>query len=202
MKISNKKEYKEVEFFELVEMAQKDDYDAIEEIIKREQKNVYALFYFLDATRKDLNDLTQEALLKMAKNIKSLKNPKAFKGWFNQIITNIFYDSLRKNKRQLKVTSIDTYFNMNDLSSSSAYHIEDTQKTPAEHSLSNELDDVIKAAIHKLPDSYRLAIVLREFQGLSYEEIAEITKSNIGTVKSRIARARNKLKEILKHYIS
>ena len=61
---------------------------------------------------------------------------------------------------------------------------------------------MIENSIKKLPDSFRLAIVLREFQGLSYEEIAEITNTNVGTVKSRIARARNRLQEDLKKYIA
>ena len=64
------------------------------------------------------------------------------------------------------------------------------------------MNDVIEESVRKLPDSFRLAIVLREFQGLSYEEIASITNTSVGTVKSRIARARNKLQEYLKGYIA
>ena len=74
--------------------------------------------------------------------------------------------------------------------------------SPEESSLNSELHCIIERSIHKLPESFRLAIVLREFQGLSYEEIAELTKTNVGTVKSRIARARNKLQEDLKEYIA
>ena len=74
--------------------------------------------------------------------------------------------------------------------------------TPEESSLNTELNCIIERSIHKLPDSFKLAIVLREFQGLSYEEIAQITNTNVGTVKSRISRARTKLQEDLKAYIA
>ena len=67
--------------------------------------------------------------------------------------------------------------------------------------LGSELDKKIKQAIENLPEQFRLVIVLRELQGLSYEEIAEITKTNIGTVKSRLARARAKLQEQIKPYL-
>ena len=64
-----------------------------------------------------------------------------------------------------------------------------------------QLEKIIKKAILELPEQFRIAIVLRELQGLSYEEIAEATKSSVGTVKSRIARARGKLQEGLRAYI-
>ena len=67
--------------------------------------------------------------------------------------------------------------------------------------MSTELEKIIKTEIQNLPEQFRIAIILRELQGLSYEEIAEATNSSIGTVKSRIARARGKLQEELKSYI-
>ena len=79
--------------------------------------------------------------------------------------------------------------------------IADTGKMPEEKTLNKELDEVIKESINDLPEQFRLVIVLRELQGLSYEEIAEITKTNIGTVKSRLARARTKLQNQIKPYL-
>lgn len=72
---------------------------------------------------------------------------------------------------------------------------------PHEKCISSELEKIIKNAILELPEQFRIAIILRELQGLSYEEIAKATHSSIGTVKSRIARARGKLQEDLKAYI-
>ena len=79
--------------------------------------------------------------------------------------------------------------------------IKDRKKLPAENTLAGELNKKITDAIHNLPEPFRIAIVLRELQGLSYEEISDITQTSIGTIKSRIARARTKLQESLKPYL-
>ena len=79
--------------------------------------------------------------------------------------------------------------------------IPDKKSKPFDKCITSECERVIKSAIRELPEAFRIAIILREFQGLSYEEIAKTTHSNIGTVKSRIARGRIKLQEALKNYI-
>ena len=89
---------------ELIILAQQDDYSALEELIRREQKNAYTAFYYLNPQKEDIADLTQEALYRMAKNIKKLKEPKKFQSWFNQIINNLFYDEIRKKyKKNIKI---------------------------------------------------------------------------------------------------
>lgn len=198
--LTNRKYYRKMSLDELIEQAQKDDFSAIEELIKRQQNSVYATFYYLDPRREDLLDLTQEALFKMSKGIKNLRNPKTFKSWLNQIISNLFYDVIRKKVKTPNIISTDTFFEDNLLDIT--MDIPCKKKEPSQTTLGNELNDVIKSSIHRLPEQFRLAIVLREMQGLSYEEIAEITNSSVGTVKSRIARARGKLQEYLKPYIA
>ena len=183
---------------ELVVLSQQNDFKALEELIRREQKNVFASFSYLCKKQENISDLTQEALLRVAKNIKTLKNPKLFKGWLNQIITNLFYDQLRKSQRQVETISIDED---SEKSASIKCKLLDNKCKPYEKCISAELEKIIKNAVLALPEPFRIAIVLREFQGLSYEEIAEATNSSLGTVKSRIARARGKLQEDLKAYI-
>lgn len=193
-----KLQYKKMALEELVVLAQKDDYKALEELIRREQKNVFAAFSYLSKKRENVADLTQEALLRVARNIHSLKNPKTFKSWLNQIITNLFYDELRKCARRPDCVSIDEE---NDETSTIKTQIPDKRCKPHEKCLSSELEKVIKEEIQNLPEQFRIAIILRELQGLSYEEIANATNSSVGTVKSRIARARGKLQEGLQAYI-
>ncbi|MCK7482574.1 MAG: sigma-70 family RNA polymerase sigma factor [Candidatus Moduliflexus flocculans] len=82
-----------------------------------------------------------------------------------------------------------------------ARDIADIADIPEEKTLGSELDAKIKEAIENLPEQFRLVVVLRELQGLSYDEIAEITGTNIGTVKSRLSRARMKLQEQIKPYL-
>ncbi len=201
MILFGKKQYKSKSLEELINLAQQDDLDAVEEIVKRNQENIYASFYYLSNNCEDILDLTQEALLKMARNIKKLKDATKFKAWLNQIVTRLFYDYIRSKNRKLKTVPIDK----KDDEEQDRFNVADVpckECTPEQSSLNSELNCIIERSIHKLPDSFRLAIVLREFQGLSYEEIAEITNTNVGTVKSRIARARNKLQEELKAYIA
>lgn len=195
-----KLQYKKMKIEELITLAQQDDIKALEELLRTEQKNIFATFSYLSNSRQDVADLTQEALMRVAKNLKSLKNPKLFKNWLNQIVTNLFYDELRKVARKPDLISIDE--DKDDESQLNLKNtIADTHCKPNEKCLSIELADIIRTAINELPQHFRVAIVLRELQGLSYEEIAQITNSNIGTVKSRIARARTKLQENLKNYI-
>lgn len=188
--------------YDLVTQAQSDNYSALEELIKREQKNVYSSFCYLGAKKETVSDLTQEALFRMSKNIKNLKNPSLFKSWLGQIVTNLFYDELRKKQRFPEAISIDTYWLNDENNDDSILHICDNTLKPDEKTMGKELTDIIREMICKLPEHFRIVIILRELQGLSYEEIAKITQTNVGTVKSRISRARNKLQECLKPYLT
>ena len=187
--------------YDLICQAQEDSYDALEELIRREQKNIYASFCYLGADKETISDLTQEVLFRMSKNIKNLKNPKLFKSWLGQIVSNLFYDELRKKQRTVDAVSIDSYWLNDEESDNCILHICDNTTKPDDATLGKELTDIIRDTICKLPADFRLVIILRELQGLSYEEIARITSTNVGTVKSRISRARNKLQECLKPYL-
>lgn len=195
----NKLLYKKMPIEELVVLSQKEDYKALEELIKRIQSDIYATLSYLVKENEVLPDLTQDTLLKVAKNIQSLKNPKCFKGWLNQIITNTYYDFIRKKKTTPETISID--YNCDPLNFEIKLEIPDFKNKPIEKCLTAECEKLIKNAIRELPEAFRIPIILRELQGLSYEEIAKTTQSNIGTVKSRISRARIKLQEALKNYI-
>lgn len=194
--------YRNMETLELVEKSQQDDRLALEELVRRNERIVYSTLYHLDPNRTDLADLTQEVLFRMARSIKNLRNANTFKFWLNQIITNLFYDELRRKARRLSTISIDApYMDSDQDESSPSRDIADAGRVPEETTLGVELDKKIKEAIENLPEQFRIVIVLRELQGLSYEEIAEITHTNIGTVKSRLARARAKLQEQIKPYL-
>lgn len=186
---------------ELIGLAQSGQMSALEELVVRHQKLVYVTLYQLAPDRNDINDLTQEVLLRMCRSIKSLRNPKTFKYWLNRIITNLFYDELRKMPRQLKTISLDEPVYNDEEEQSPARDIPDSSERPDKVALNSELDRKIQQAIHNLPEQFRTIIVLREIQGLSYEEIASLTDTNIGTVKSRLARARLKLQEVLEPYL-
>jgi RNA polymerase sigma-70 factor (ECF subfamily) len=186
---------------DLVELAQTGQMNALEELVSRYQRLVYVTLYQLAPDRNDIHDMTQEVLLRMCRSIKSLRNPKTFKYWLNRIITNLFYDELRKVPRQLKTISLDEPVYTDEDDQSPARDIPDASEMPDKMALNSELDEKIQQAIQNLPEQFRTIIVLREIQGLSYEEIASLTETNIGTVKSRLARARLKLQEVLEPYL-
>ena len=202
MKENLREIYKNMNLTELIIKCQQDDKLALEELIKRHEKIIYNTLYHLDPNRVDIADIAQEALFRMTRAIKTLKKPVTFKFWLNQIITNLFYDELRRKTRRLATISMDTpYMDGGEDEASPSRDIADTGKMPEERTLNKELDEVIRDSINDLPEQFRIVIVLREMQGLSYEEIAELTKTNIGTVKSRLARARAKLQEQIKPYL-
>ena len=183
---------KNKEITELILNAQKGNIKALEELLRRIQKNIFGMFSYLTDNRQDIADLTQEALIKTAKNIISLKNPESFRHWLNQIVTNIFYDYIRKNKIELEV----------DTNSEKLLEIKDKIGCePGERCLFSEMDKLIKAALLDLPETLRIVIILREYEGLSYEDISKITNTTLGTVKSRISRARTRLQKELKEFI-
>jgi len=195
-----KNSYKKMNLTELIVRSQNDDYKALEELLKREQKNIYTNLIYLSGNNDNVYDLTQEVLLKIAKNIKMLSNPQSYKSWTNQITTNVFYDDIRKNKKKYETVTLDDSEENSFLSTIKNFFV-DKKCKPPELCISSELDKIIKYEILNLPETFRVVIILRELEGLSYEEIALATNTNIGTVKSRISRARSKLQESLKAYL-
>lgn len=186
---------------DLVMACQRREQAAFEELVKRHQKTVYVLLYQLAPDWKDTSDLAQEVFIRVWRSITNLRNPNAFRSWLTQIVTNIFYDELRKRPRKLPTVSMDEPIGTDETGETSTRDIPDESIVPEEKALNKELSSVIRESMMKLPEQFRTAIVLREVEGLSYEEIAVITKTEMGTVKSRIARARTKLQQMLKPYL-
>jgi RNA polymerase sigma-70 factor, ECF subfamily len=188
---------------DLVLACQHRDPAAFEELVKRHQRTVYALLYQLAPDWQDTSDLAQEVFIRVWRSINNLRNPGSFRSWLTQIVTNLFYDELRKRPRRLPTVSMDETVSEGgeETVEQATRDIPDSSTLPDETILSNELSDAIRQAMTQLPEQFRTAIVLREIEGLSYEEIALLTKTEMGTVKSRIARARTKLQELLQPYL-
>lgn len=187
---------------DLVLACQKRDPAAFEELVKRHQRTVYALLYQLAPDWSDTSDLAQEVFIRVWRSINNLRNPSSFRSWLTQIVTNLFYDELRRRPRRVPTVSMDEGIDPDAEEGGTATRdIPDSSTLPDEKVLNQELSEVIREAMVKLPEQFRTAIVLREVEGLSYEEIAILTKTEMGTVKSRIARARTKLQELLQPYL-
>jgi RNA polymerase sigma-70 factor (ECF subfamily) len=185
---------------DLVLACQRREPAAFEELVKRHQRTVYALLYQLAPDWNDTADLAQEVFIRVWRSVNNLRNPASFRSWLAQIVTNLFYDELRKRPRRLPTVSMDESID-EESGDGSTRDIADNSALPDDIVLNREMSEVIRQAMGTLPEQFRTAIVLREVEGLSYEEIGLLTKTEMGTVKSRIARARSKLQELLKPYL-
>lgn len=169
------------------------------ELLRRYQGHVDKLLYHLAPDWSDRADLAQEVWIRVYRNIRRLQDPKKFKGWLGRIVTNLFYDELRRRKRVSPPLSLDAPLHFED--GSVEWDVAAADPGPVDTIMTQEFYEQLHRAIAELPDAFRVTIVMREIQGLSYEEIAETTGVSLGTVKSRIARARQRLQTNLQTYV-
>ena len=172
---------------------------AFAELLRRYQSHVDRILYHLAPDWQDRADLAQEVWIRVYRNIKRLNEPLKFRGWLSRIATNLFYDELRKRKRVSHAISLDAPRRVDD--GEISWEIVSDYPNPDQDLVTREFYERLSAAIADLPEAFRTTIILREIEGMAYEEIAEITGVSLGTVKSRIARARAKLQSILQKYV-
>jgi RNA polymerase sigma-70 factor, ECF subfamily len=170
------------------------------ELLRRHQSHVDKLLYHLAPDWSDRADLAQEVWIRVYRNMRRLNDPAKFKGWLGRITTNLFYDELRRRKRNRATLSLDAPLHLED--GSVDWDVPATGPGPVDTMMTQEFYGQLNRAIAELPEVFRTTIVLREIQGLSYEEIAEMTGVSLGTVKSRIARARQRLQADLEPYLA
>ncbi|XGV99226.1 MAG: sigma-70 family RNA polymerase sigma factor [Leptolyngbya sp. BL-A-14] len=175
------------------------DKAAFAELLRRYQPHVEKVLYHLAPDWQDRADLVQEVWIRVYRNLRRLNEPAKFQGWLSRIATNLFYDELRKRKRHASPLSLDAPLTFSD--GEMDWEIAADTPEPAEALSRQEFYDQLKVAIADLPEVFRTTIVLREIEGMSYEEIAELTGASLGTVKSRIARARQRLQLQLQPYL-
>lgn len=175
------------------------DKAAFAELLRRYQTQVDRVLYHLAPDWSDRADLAQEVWIRVYRNINRLQEPAKFRGWLSRIATNLFYDELRKRKRSGSSLSLDAPRLAGD--GEMDWEIASDTPSPEEQLRTREFYEQLREAIADLPEIFRTTIVLREIEGLAYEEIAQITGASLGTVKSRIARARSRLQSQLQSYL-
>ena len=173
----------------LLRRACKGDVQAFEELMQSHESRIYAIALRMMGNREDAQDCAQEAMVRIYRAMGSFKGQSALATWIYRITMNTCLDELRRRKAR-KVTSLDSLVD-------NGWSPTDTGDTPEEHGLRVEKQNALNQAIQSLPDDMRAAIILRDVKGYSYDEIASILDANVGTIKSRISRGREKLREIL-----
>jgi RNA polymerase sigma-70 factor (ECF subfamily) len=177
--------------------ARRGDVAAFNTLMVVYQRQLYNVCYRTLGHSDDAADATQDALLSAFRGLKTFTGPaSALRGWLLRIAVNACYDHLRRRQRR-PVDSLDALGTGDLEHTSAAERLPDPGATPEQRSLSAETAASIQAAIDCLPPDQRLAVILCDVQGLSYDEAAEAMSVELGTVKSRLSRARARLRDLL-----
>ena len=165
------------------------------EILVKRYKNPLMNYVFRFLGDYELcNDVVQETMIKVYRYKDSYRSIAKFSTWIYTIAGNLAKTELQRQKRR-KMFSINAYGKDNDEN----YEIPDNRYRPDTETDSGIKNEIIQKAILKISLAYRQAVILRDIQELSYEEISEIMNITVGTVKSRINRGRSQLQKLLKH---
>jgi len=182
---------------ELLNKARSGDVLAFEQLVAKYQQKVYSLAFRYMGNEEDAYDMSQEAFLKSYKSLRNFKGDSSFGTWLYRITTNVCLDELRRRKRRnqhFSLLSLDEPVAVGD---GDEVEKEIADSAPLQDTLINrkELSSYINALLEQMKPEYRTVIILRDIMDFTYEEIAQILDCSIGTVKSRINRARNLLKK-------
>jgi RNA polymerase sigma-70 factor, ECF subfamily len=178
--------------------AQRGDIAAFNTLVVVHQRLVFNVCYRTLGNSEDAADATQDALLSAFRGIKAFNGPASgLRGWLLRIAVNACYDQLRRRQRRPSDSLDALRVSDPDHESSIAERLPDPGIGPEQHSLGVETAHNIQAALDQLAPDQRLTVVLCDVQGLSYEEAAAAMAVELGTVKSRLSRARAQLRELL-----
>jgi RNA polymerase sigma-70 factor (ECF subfamily) len=176
----------------LIKQAQEGDVSAYNTLVLHYQDVVYNVAYRIMSEPDAAADASQEAFISAYKALNRFRGGN-FKAWLMRIVTNACYDELRRRKRRPQ-SSLDEIVENYE---SSPLLISQDEPGPEKHSQQIELVEAIRRCMEELPEDQRVAAVLCDVEGYSYQEISSIMSISLGTVKSRLSRARAKLRDCL-----
>lgn len=167
-----------------------------EKLVERTQRQAYNIAYRMTGNRDDAEDLTQEAYLRAYRSFGTYNRQLPFEGWFFRILSNLFIDVMRRRPKQ-KPLSLDQPMGDEESDDNLLLQIPDEAANPERNLMDQVMDERLQSALNSLPQVFRVAVLLCDVEGKSYEEISEIMGSSIGTVRSRIHRGRTMLRRIM-----
>jgi len=172
------------------------DERAFDELVQRNKRFVFNLCYRLLGDYDDADDCAQEVFIKVHKSIWGFRFESSFHTWIYRVAVNTCKNRLRSLEYRMERKNIRLDAPADD--DQKQVEVADQRQSPAGDLKRKELGQLIQAAVNKLPTDQKLVVVLRDMEGRTYEEIAEITGLKLGTLKSRLSRARLRLREALK----
>lgn len=182
------------DMMDLITRAQQNNLDAFEQLVLGYQDRVYSHCLHLTGNPNDAQDLAQDVFVQAFKGLRSFRKESDFGTWLHRIAVNQWINHCRRT-RKIVTFSIDEPLPGHD--SDMIRELAAAEDGPLENVERQELKAQLQQALQKIPDEYRLALVLREIEGYNYDEIASLLECSLGTVKSRINRGRKALKKEL-----
>lgn len=186
---------------EIIAAIRNGDTSAFELLVRKYESRVFHHCLRMVGDREESTDLTQEVFLKVFRNIHKYEHGFAFYTWLYRITANCCIDYFRNSKRKIKKISLSQLDGNSQQENARDYEIPDGRFGPELNLMNTELRDILNNAVGQLSENLRSTIILKEIEGFSYAEIAEISECSIGTVKSRMHRAREELKDSLKFQV-
>jgi len=179
---------------DLIAASKKGDTAAFNQLVWAYQERAYNLAYRMLGDQAAAADVTQEAFLSAYRAIGGFRGG-SFRAWILRIVSNACYDQLRRKQRR-PTTSLDALYTVPE-----EYPVAPSVGNgPENHVLRQEFWEIVGAGLQTLPLDQREAVILRDIQGLDYQEVAEVTRVSLGTVKSRISRGRARLRDYLRQH--
>ena len=183
---------------ELIRAVQAGDLAAFDELVLKHKNRLFNLVYWFLGDYQDANDCAQETFIKVFKSIKNFRFESAFSTWLYRIAVNTCKNKLKSSAYRWKKKTVSLETSNGSKNSNPFSEIVNGSPTPVMALEKKERMIRIQKAINSLPEEQNQVVVLRDIQGLSYQDISDITGLNLGTVKSRLARGRLELKNKLK----
>ena len=177
----------------LVARAQSRDIDAFEELVRTYQNRIYGLCRQLTGNGHEAEDLAQEAFIRAYRAIGSFRSEADFGTWLHRITVNVWLNSRRKKSSEQIIVSLDETYREDD-GGGLRHDVPDSSDDPQLALESRELQNLVREALQALSEEHRAVLVLREMEGYSYDEVAVMLGCTLGTVKSRLNRARLAMK--------
>lgn len=187
---------------QLVQRAQNGDRRAFEALVRKYQRRVFRLAYGLVKRPEDAMDIAQEAFVKVHKNLEGFKGDASFYTWLYRITRNLAIDHLRRQRGGDPVEYEDGMRREEEAGQELGLRTSSKTFSPVKDALDKELGGRLHAALGALSENHREILLLREVEGLSYEELAEALDIPKGTVMSRLFHARKKMQEALRPYLT
>ncbi len=181
---------------QLVTQAQKGSLDAFNQLVLTYQGVAYNVAYRILCDEYASEDATQNAFISAYRNLSSYRGG-SFKAWILRIVTNTCYDELRRRKRR-PTTPLQPVVEEDNDEMESPDWLRDENPGPEQHAEQADLDRAIQRCLEVLPEDFRVVVVMIDVQGLDYNEVADAISKPLGTIKSRLARARLRLRDCLR----